>query len=290
MAYGHIVMEATLALRACTGCGTLQEEEKYKMRGKNAELRFPNAPRHAMCNRCLYINYTQPSAMKKDKLVQEYKLENACADCGYRAHPAALEFDHRPGEKKLFTIMEKVGAYSMSKIWAEIAKCDVVCANCHAIRTANRRVLLEIAMSNSGNSNAGTAPPSDGHKECTSCGLIQEEHKFKLRYSQYGRDVRHSVCNRCLYIKYWRPRVRARTAEIHEYKLQQGCTDCGYSEHPEALDFDHMPESRKEFNIGAKIGVYSMERIWKEVAKCEVVCQNCHAIRTFTRRLQAKAI
>ena len=65
------------------------------------------------------------------------KMAVGCADCGYKEHPVALDFDHRPGTEKLFTVAE-----GCRKPWAvveaEIAKCDVVCANCHRIRTWTR--------------------------------------------------------------------------------------------------------------------------------------------------------
>jgi hypothetical protein len=66
--------------------------------------------------------------------VAAIKVERGCADCGYRAHPAALQFDHRPGEVKVANVsalMKRSGAV----IATEIAKCDVVCAIHHAIRT-----------------------------------------------------------------------------------------------------------------------------------------------------------
>lgn len=66
------------------------------------------------------------------------KLEHGCMDCGYRKDDCALDFDHRPGEIKLFSI----GAHAAQKAWSlveqEIKKCDVVCANCHRIRTRDR--------------------------------------------------------------------------------------------------------------------------------------------------------
>jgi hypothetical protein len=71
-------------------------------------------------------------------LIGAIKLERGCMDCGYRAHVEALDFDHRPGEEKLFNI-----GNDPRRLWAailaEIEKCDVVCANCHRVRTAERR-------------------------------------------------------------------------------------------------------------------------------------------------------
>lgn len=65
------------------------------------------------------------------------KLAAGCADCGYNAHPAALQFDHLDGETKDGNLSKNL-ARSWAWIEAEIAKCEVVCANCHAVRTAER--------------------------------------------------------------------------------------------------------------------------------------------------------
>jgi len=70
--------------------------------------------------------------------LEAYKLKHGCKDCGYRVHPAALDFDHLPGCKKEFTIGSDM-IRNLDRIWAEVAKCEVVCANCHRIRTVNRR-------------------------------------------------------------------------------------------------------------------------------------------------------
>jgi hypothetical protein len=69
-----------------------------------------------------------------------YKLERGCMDCGYNAHGAALDYDHRPGEVKSFMIMRDGICRSEATVWDEVAKCDVVCANCHRIRTYDRRL------------------------------------------------------------------------------------------------------------------------------------------------------
>lgn len=61
-----------------------------------------------------------------------------CADCGGTFHFAAMDFDHVLGTAKAFTVSggHKRGAAS---VLAEIAKCEVVCANCHRLRTFKRR-------------------------------------------------------------------------------------------------------------------------------------------------------
>lgn len=107
--------------------------------------------------------------------------------------------------------------------------------------------------------------------------------KFKWRGGRQSH-TRHSMCNRCLYIKYTRPLTEEKTKEIHEYQLEKGCVDCGFKGHPAALEFDHIPGTEKKFNIGEEIGNKSREVLWEEIAKCDVVCANCHAIRTATRR------
>ena len=71
-------------------------------------------------------------------------------------------------------------------------------------------------------------------------------------------------------------------AQLEAYKSERGCADCGYNKHPVALDFDHLPGHVKDFTIGSET-IRNLDRIWKEVAKCEVVCANCHRIRTATR-------
>lgn len=63
-----------------------------------------------------------------------YKVARGCVDCGYNAHPAALDFDHI-GDSKTINVCN---AKSIAQAEAEIAKCEVVCSNCHRIRTVRR--------------------------------------------------------------------------------------------------------------------------------------------------------
>ncbi len=74
----------------------------------------------------------------KSDFVNAYKLERGCADCGYKTRAIALTFDHLPGFEKVDKIANLLSGASWEAIMAEIAKWEVVCANCHAIRTQDR--------------------------------------------------------------------------------------------------------------------------------------------------------
>ncbi len=50
-----------------------------------------------------------------------------------------MTFDHLPGQKKIAAIAELVKRGCTGLAEAEILKCEVVCANCHAVRTYERR-------------------------------------------------------------------------------------------------------------------------------------------------------
>ena len=62
------------------------------------------------------------------------------------------------------------------------------------------------------------------------------------------------------------------------------CKDCGLvsPDFPEVFDLDHLDPSKK-FKAIAEMRSYSWERVKEEAAKCELVCANCHRIRTVKR-------
>jgi hypothetical protein len=69
-----------------------------------------------------------------------------------------------------------------------------------------------------------------------------------------------------------------------EHLKDKACVDCGEN-NPMVLDFDHLPKYEKSFAIGRAISgsTRSWESIFLEIKKCEIVCANCHRIRTSTR-------
>lgn len=68
-----------------------------------------------------------------------WELKKApCTDCRESFAPECMDFDHRDPTMKLRDVSRMVGRPS-EEILAEIAKCDLICANCHRTRTKKRR-------------------------------------------------------------------------------------------------------------------------------------------------------
>lgn len=73
----------------------------------------------------------------RQKLLQRLK-DRPCMDCGDWFPTCAMQFDHREPDKKLCNV-SRLRSSSIKKLLEEIAKCDIVCANCHFIRTNSRK-------------------------------------------------------------------------------------------------------------------------------------------------------
>lgn len=61
-----------------------------------------------------------------------------CSDCGGRFHPAAMDFDHRDQTSKIAAV-GNMASGRLSKLMEEISKCDLVCSNCHRVRTYEKK-------------------------------------------------------------------------------------------------------------------------------------------------------
>lgn len=125
--------------RECVVCG---ERFTPESRGK---------PRDTCSDKCQRVTPEGYAAVQRAKdrmtakrraLVSEIKLERGCIDCGYNKHPAALDFDHKPGVEKVGDISQLIlGGFDV--LMAEIEKCEVRCANCHRIKTTERRLAVD---------------------------------------------------------------------------------------------------------------------------------------------------
>jgi hypothetical protein len=69
-------------------------------------------------------------------LVYEYLKKHPCVDCG-EDNPVVLEFDH-VGDKTSNVADLISQRSSVSRLKNEMSRCEVRCANCHRIKTAER--------------------------------------------------------------------------------------------------------------------------------------------------------
>jgi transcriptional antiterminator len=75
---------------------------------------------------------------------------------------------------------------------------------------------------------------------------------------------------------------------IQEYKQNNPCTDCGENYPYWIMEFDHLDD--KLFNVSSfRQKTESLEEVKKEIAKCELVCSNCHKNRTHFRLVSSNS-
>lgn len=102
---------------------------------------------------------------------------------------------------------------------------------------------------------------SNKQSNCISCRR-EIDKKYYLRDKEgYARRNRHT-------------RIKLRD-EVREIKATAGCLYCEECE-PCCLDFHH-PNDNKESTVSSLVMKASRLKALKEIAKCEVVCRNCHA-------------
>lgn len=73
------------------------------------------------------------------RYIQDLKSKTPCLDCKISYPYYVMDFDHVRGRKHK-NVMELIPTLSKKKIDEEIAKCEIVCSNCHRERTHNRKI------------------------------------------------------------------------------------------------------------------------------------------------------
>ena len=94
---------------------------------------------HYLANKDEY--YQRHVAKRRRLRVWLSKLkDNPCIDCDTRFNKHLMHFDHLPEYDKFADISEMIAdGRSKTAIQAEIAKCELVCLDCHSIRTVDRK-------------------------------------------------------------------------------------------------------------------------------------------------------
>lgn len=144
------------------------------------------------------------------------KHNQPCFDCGQRYPFYVLDYDHRDPSTKVKDV-GLLATHTNETLFAEIAKCDLICANCHHIRCAVRRP------------------------------------------------------------------ARKKDPEFWSYYLEaknKPCVDCNKIYAPSAMEFDHRDPTTKYKQVSQLVWRTSLNNLKAEIAKCDVICRNCHRGRS----------
>lgn len=172
-------------------------------------------------------------ATKRD-IINKIKT-GPCSDCERNFNPVCMDFDHLPHNPKRANISVLIGgSCTVEYLVTELDKCELVCANCHRLRTLSR---------------------------------------FEYRIRTGSNAAKYQKL------------VDTKRALVLAVK-NTPCIDCHNKFHAVCMDFDHIPGRgiKRAIISDLMLGPEKILTLIREINKCEVICANCHRIRTATRR------
>lgn len=142
-------MRRLAGTKGCTVCGEMLPVTAFPLRKRGAAARRAycrpcksayqrawyerNRERHLAAVRRLRADY-----VRRNRRIVATAKAVPCHDCGQRFPPYVMDFDHVRGEKIDLVPRMAVRPVPLLVLLREIAKCEVVCANCHRLRTHRR--------------------------------------------------------------------------------------------------------------------------------------------------------
>lgn len=112
------------------------------------------------------------------------------------------------------------------------------------------------------------------HSQCKACYQAKRREFWKEHYHRYGDKYRERAIKRN---KEQRDILKAR---MIEYLSDKSCVKCGMND-PRVLEFDHIDPETKVIDISKAFkNTMKWEDILLEIEKCQLLCANCHKIKT----------
>jgi hypothetical protein len=139
-------MEGNATARRCARCRQMKPLSEFGRKRPN-DLQAYCRPcqseykkDHYRKSKDSYLAAVRRSVTRLQAILRAAK-DKPCADCGVKYPYYVMDFDHRDGVEKRGAMTRFLKRHSREALLAEIAKCDVVCSNCHRERTYQRRLL-----------------------------------------------------------------------------------------------------------------------------------------------------
>lgn len=129
-------------MKVCTGCKKSKELSEFHRKGEGYQAQCKVC--RTAYDRDQYQNNPAQRKVRKDSILRYKKefrewynslKEEPCSDCGIQYHFSAMEWDHIPGKGKSENLSTLAHYGNKKKVLEEIEKCELVCSNCHSIRT-----------------------------------------------------------------------------------------------------------------------------------------------------------
>jgi hypothetical protein len=137
--------------RLCRGCGVVRSSEEFAFKNSRTgqlhsrckECGRRNSRDHYRANQAAYLERNRRNTplyrSRNAAAVLDYLLLHPCIRCG-ESDPVVLEFNHRDPRTKAGNIADLIGlGCSTNRLFDEITKCEVMCANCHQHFTSTER-------------------------------------------------------------------------------------------------------------------------------------------------------
>jgi hypothetical protein len=230
------------------------------------------------CNRCRAYR-AKPG---KDRLERrewyDAQKRKPCLDCGKTFPMESMDFDHCHGEKE-FNISIAWAWMNLDRLKAEIEKCELVCANCHRIRTDTRKQ----------RTGRPTAPTNLAEadlllelKKCNTCGT-EKPLKYFSKMRVNNKLYTSHRCNPCRASQQLLGDHNKNRASWFKGQKNKPCADCKNTFPQSCMEFDHVTGTKK-FILASAWRWADLKKLQKEIDKCQLVCCNCHRVRSKARK------
>jgi len=131
--------------KTCSRCRLVKPLAEFNFKRRLEGIRHPYCRdcgkeltrSHYRRRKRLYLDRNSRAYAERREIVRQAKAR-PCADCGVQYPYYVMDFDHRDGATKQFSL-HAVTQVTKWAVLREIEKCDVVCANCHRERTQRRK-------------------------------------------------------------------------------------------------------------------------------------------------------
>lgn len=219
------------------------------------------------------------------EFIRESKINQKCVDCKQLHAYWKLDYDHIEVKAINVSLIASTKHWGLERTRQEISRCELVCANCHRIRTSNQETYPAYADTDN-----PIIRSKDPELICMKCGKNRQKTSFDK-----GRTICR-VCRSNIDKQYKQSRKehysdikRVNRTEMSKFinSLRSGnCIDCGVNSTIKKLQF--TPKPGVLFIEVFKMNTWSKIRVLGKLNEYDLICLSCSGIRRFKNSLKIR--